>query len=112
MNVSHLHIKFAAIVKRPFRPHLRLAQSKTGSPKPSVGSPEVTPESGAFKHVGIRQRPSLQPSRRAAGPSYLHARRFRWRSQALHGRSRLCGLGFHVTAEAPSAGYDLYTSPV
>src|ERR1700746_3960793 len=80
MNSSHLHIKFAAIVKPPFRPHLRLAKSKTGAPKPSVGSPEVTPESGAFKHVGIRQRPSLQLSRRAAGPSYLHARRFRCRS--------------------------------
>jgi hypothetical protein len=55
MNVSHCQIKFAAIVKIPFRPHLRLAKSKTGSPKPSVGNPEVTPISGAFKHVGIRQ---------------------------------------------------------
>jgi hypothetical protein len=51
MNVFHLQIKFAAIVERPFRPHLRLANSKTGSPKPSAGNPEVTPESGAFKHV-------------------------------------------------------------
>ena len=34
MNVSHFHIKFVAIVKRPLRPHLRLANSKTGSPKP------------------------------------------------------------------------------
>src|ERR1700738_1286551 len=33
MNVFHLHIKFLAIVKRPFRLHLRLANSKTGSPK-------------------------------------------------------------------------------
>ena len=35
MNVFHLPIKFVAIVKRPLRPHLRLANSKTGSPKPS-----------------------------------------------------------------------------
>ena len=55
MNVSHLQIKFAAIVKHPFRSHLQLANSKTGSPKPTVGNPEVTSKSGAFKHVGIRQ---------------------------------------------------------
>src|SRR5271170_6108485 len=84
--------------------HLYRAMAWLGEPLADQASPEVTPESGAFKHVGIRQRPSLQPSRRAAGPSYLHARRFRCRSQALHGRSRFCGLGFHVAAEAPSAG--------
>jgi hypothetical protein len=55
MSISQFQIKFAAIVKIPFRPHLRLAKSKTGSPTPSVGNPEVTPISGAFKHVGIRQ---------------------------------------------------------
>jgi hypothetical protein len=55
MNLAHCQIKFAAIVKIPFRPHLRLAKSKTGSPKPSVGNPEVTLQSGAFNHVGIRQ---------------------------------------------------------
>jgi hypothetical protein len=42
MNVSHCQIKFVAIVKHPLRPHLRLANSKTGSPKPSAGNPEVT----------------------------------------------------------------------
>src|SRR6266446_9685521 len=41
MSISQFHIKIAAIVKIPFRPHLRLAKSKTGSPKPSVGNPEV-----------------------------------------------------------------------
>jgi hypothetical protein len=51
MNVFHLPIKFVAIVKCPFRPHLRLANTKTGSPKPSVVNPDVTPRSGAFKHV-------------------------------------------------------------
>jgi hypothetical protein len=55
MNVSHCQIKFVAIVKRPLRPHLRLANSKTGSTKPSADNPEVTPVFGAFKHVGIRQ---------------------------------------------------------
>ena len=55
MNSSHLHIKFAAIVKRPFRPHLRLAKSKTGPPKLAVGTPEITPEFGASNNVGIRQ---------------------------------------------------------
>jgi hypothetical protein len=56
MNSSHLHIKFAAIVKRPFRPHLRLAKSKTGPPKLAVGTPEITPElAGASNNVGIRQ---------------------------------------------------------
>jgi Protein of unknown function (DUF3050) len=40
VNSSHLHIKFAAIVTRPFRPHLRLAKSKTGPPKLAVGTPE------------------------------------------------------------------------
>ena len=55
MSISQFQIKFAAIVKIQFRPHLRLAKSKTGSPKPSVGNPEVTPISGAFNHVGIRQ---------------------------------------------------------
>jgi len=55
MNLTHCQIKFAAIVNILFRPHLRLAKSKTGSPKTSVGSPEVIPQSGAFKHVGIRQ---------------------------------------------------------
>jgi Protein of unknown function (DUF3050) len=34
MNVIHLQIKFRTIVKTPFRPHLRLANSKTGSPEP------------------------------------------------------------------------------
>src|SRR5271168_1993850 len=42
MNVSHLPIKFAAIVKRPLRPHLPLSNTRTGPPKQSVGSPEVT----------------------------------------------------------------------
>jgi len=55
MNVSHLQIKIAAIVKRSLRPHLRLANAKSESPQLSVGNPEVTPESGAFKHVGVRQ---------------------------------------------------------
>ena len=32
-----------------------IANSKTGSPKLSVVNPEVTPISGAFRHVGIRQ---------------------------------------------------------
>src|SRR4029077_249144 len=45
MNVSHCQIKFAAIVPVPLRPHLRLAKSKTGSPKSLVGNPEVTPYS-------------------------------------------------------------------
>jgi hypothetical protein len=55
MKVSHRQIKFGAIVKLRFRPHLPLANSKTGPPKPPVGDPEITPESGAFRHVGIRQ---------------------------------------------------------
>jgi hypothetical protein len=38
MNVSHFQIKFVAIVKRLLRPHLRLANSRTGPPKPSVGT--------------------------------------------------------------------------
>src|SRR5271155_2424575 len=42
MNVSHLPIKFAVIVERPLRPHLPLSNTRTGPPKQSVGSPEVT----------------------------------------------------------------------
>jgi hypothetical protein len=42
MNVSHLAIKFVVIVNRPLRPHFPLANTRTGPPKPSVGSPEVT----------------------------------------------------------------------
>jgi hypothetical protein len=55
MNVSHLQIKFVAIEKRPFHPHLPLSNSRTGTLKPSVGTPEITLEPGAFKNVGIRQ---------------------------------------------------------
>gem|GEM_PF-5754637 len=51
MNVFHLQIKFVAIVKRPLHPHLRLANSRTGPPKPSVSNPGITPKPGAFKHV-------------------------------------------------------------
>src|SRR5260370_16197027 len=40
MNVSHLQIKFAAIVKRSLHPHLR-SRFEDRAPKPSVGSPEV-----------------------------------------------------------------------
>ena len=39
-------------------------------------------------------------------------RRFRRRSQAVHGRPRLCRLGFHVAAEAASTGCDLHQSAV
>jgi hypothetical protein len=54
MNVSHLHIKFGAIEKRPFRPHLPLSDWRTGPLKPLEGNPEIIPEPGAFKHAGIR----------------------------------------------------------
>ena len=53
MNVSHLHIKFTAIEKRPFRPHFPMRTCGPGA-EASVGSPEITPQPGAFKHVGIR----------------------------------------------------------
>src|SRR3984893_19071060 len=112
MNSSHLHIKFAAIVKPPSRPHLRLAKSKTGPLKLAVGTPEITPELGASNNVEIRQRPPLQPSGGAARASYLHTPRFRHRSQAIHGRSRLCSVGLHVTPEAASAGHDVHQSAV
>src|ERR1700732_5344107 len=48
MNVSHFQIKFGAIVKRPFRPHLPLSNSRTGPLKALVGSPEITLEPGAL----------------------------------------------------------------
>jgi hypothetical protein len=51
MNVSHLRIKFATIEKRRLRLHFLLSKLRNGPPKPSVDSPEVTPEPGAFKHV-------------------------------------------------------------
>jgi hypothetical protein len=55
MNVSHLPIKFAVIVKCPLRPHLRLEHEDRATKSRWVGSPEVIPEPGAFKHVSIRQ---------------------------------------------------------
>ena len=42
----------------------------------------------------------------------FYTRRFRRRSQAIHGRSRFCSLGFHVAPEAAAAGYDLHQSAV
>src|SRR5229473_6582434 len=48
MNVSHFQIKFAAIVKRPFRPHLPLSNSRTGPPKALVSSPEIILKLGAL----------------------------------------------------------------
>lgn len=72
MNSSHLHIKFGAIVKPPFRPHLPLSKSRTRPPKLPVGAPDITPELGASNNVRIRQCPPLQPSGGAARASYLH----------------------------------------
>ena len=56
MSVFHLHIKFVAIVKSPFRPHLAARELEDRVTKTLlVVNPEVSPKSGAFRHVGIRQ---------------------------------------------------------
>ena len=39
MNVSHLQIKFAAIEKRPFRPHLRLVELEDRATEAVGGQP-------------------------------------------------------------------------
>src|ERR1700729_161253 len=64
------------------------------------------------KHAETGPLPPHHPSRAATGAPRVRGGRFGPGSEAIHGRSCLRRLGFHVAPEAAAARFDVHESAV
>src|ERR1700689_5590169 len=64
------------------------------------------------KHADTEPSPPQPPSRAGTGAPRVRGGRFGPGSEAIHGRSCLRRLGFHVAPEAAAARFDVHQSAV